>query len=88
MRLPSSSLDSPINSNLSTSKNSSLDPTNKYSPDPTGSSLTDATIKNTSSTIDVPEEYAEVFNEIQKFAMKVDSIGLKYQEFSEELKRK
>ena len=76
------------NSSLGTTKNSSLDPTNKSNLDPTSSSLAHTTSKNTSSSDEVTEEYAEVFNELKKFSMKVDAIGLEYQNFYEELKRK
>jgi hypothetical protein len=43
---------------------------------------------NNSSSNEVTEDYTEVFNELKKFSMKVDAIGLKYQDFYEELKRK
>ena len=70
------SLDPTNNSSLGTTENSSLDPTNKSNLDPTSSSLAHTTIKNTSSSIEVTEDYAEVFNELNKFSVKVDAIGL------------
>jgi hypothetical protein len=83
-----SSLDSPNNSSLGTTKNSSLDPTSKSSPDPTSSSLANTTSKNSSSSNKLTEYYTQVFNELKKFSMKVDAIGLEYKNFYEELKRK
>ena len=80
-----SSLDPTTKGNLDFTTKSSLDPTTKSDPDNTSSSLAGTNSKN--ATNEVTEDYTEVFNEIRKFSMKVDAIGVKYQELHEELKR-
>ena len=69
----------------------SLDPTDNSSLDPTNSSLTHTTTKNTnniSTSNEETEDYAEFFNALKKISMMVDAIGVKYQDFSDELERK
>ena len=81
------SLNSPQNLSLGTIKNTKLDLTTKSSQDLTSRSLSQTTCRNTNN--EGTENFTEVFNDLaNKLSMKIDDIGLKYQEFHEELKRR
>ena len=99
-----SCLDPTINNSLDLTNNNSLDLNNKNSPDLTNSSSLDPTCNisldptynssqlglTTNSSLDFAEteDYAEVFDAIMELSTKVDALGLKYDKFSDELKRK
>ena len=82
------SLDLNNKNSLDLTNSSSLDHTCNISLDPTYNSSQLGLTTNSSLDFAETEDYAEVFDAIMELSTKVDALGLKYDEFSEELKRK
>ena len=96
-----STLDHTNKSTLDPTNKSCLDPTNMSSLDPTNNSILDpynssslvpSSLAPTKSPNNIynedTEDYAEVLKALMEFSTKVDALGVRYQEFSEELKKK